>query len=156
MYYEVFQLHAKLLKALANPKRLEILQLLRGQSLNVSEMETMLALPQANLSQHLQILRAAGVVESRRKGKEICYRVAHKNFIKASDLFREILITQNRDKVSDVVFSKMTELVPLSIDPVCHMRVSPKTAAFAFKKGGHEYYFCGSGCFEKFRKRNCI
>lgn len=153
MYYEVFQMHAKLLKALANAKRLEILQLLREQSLNVREMETMLALPQANLSQHLQILRAAGVVVATRNGKEMCYRVSHKNFVKASDMFREILISRNSDTVSDVAFRKMADLVPLTVDPVCGMRLSPKTSAFAYKKNGHEYYFCGSGCYEKFKKK---
>ena len=154
MYYEVFQLHAKLLKALSNPKRLEIIQLLREQELTVSQIQEMLDLPQGNLSQHLQILRNAGVVKTKRQGKQIRYSISHKNFIKASDLFREILIERNRDQVSGVVFRSMTELVPLTSDPICGMRLSPKTSSFAYKKNGKEYFFCGSGCFEKFKKRN--
>lgn len=153
MYYEVFQLHAKLLKALSHPKRLEIIQLLREKELAVSEIQEMLDLHQGNLSQHLQILRNAGVVKTKRSGKQIYYSISHKNFIKASDLFREILIERNRDQVSDVVFKSMTELVPLASDPVCGMRVSPKTSSFAYKKDGKEYFFCGSGCFEKFKKK---
>lgn len=152
MYYEVFQLHAKLLKALSNPKRLEIIQLIRDQKLSVAEIQRMLDLPQGNLSQHLQVLRAAGIVETKRKGKQIYYSISHKNFIKASDLFREVLIERNKELVSDVVFKKMTDLVPLTSDPVCGMRVSPKTSAFAYKNNSDEYYFCGSGCFEKFKK----
>lgn len=152
MYYEVFQLHAKLLKALSNPKRLEIIQLIREQELPVAEIQKMLDLSQGNLSQHLQVLRAAGVVKTRRKGKQIYYSISHKNFIKASDLFREVLIERNKDSVSDIVFKKMSDLVPLTSDPVCGMRVSPKTSAFAYKNNGSEFYFCGSGCFEKFKK----
>lgn len=152
MYSKVFRLHANLLKALSHPKRLEIIQLLREQELPVTEIQEMLDLPQGNLSQHLQILRQSDVVKTRRNGKHIYYSIAHKNFIRASDLFREILIEKHKDEVSDIVFKKMTDLVPLTSDPVCGMRVSPKTSAFAYKKNGDEFYFCGSGCFEKFKK----
>lgn len=152
MYSKVFRLHANLLKALSHSKRLEIIQLLREQELPVAEIQEMLDLPQGNLSQHLQILRQSEVVKTRRNGKHIYYSIAHKNFIRASDLFREILIEKHKDEVSDIVFRKMTDLVPLTSDPVCGMRVSPKTSAFAYKKNGDEFYFCGSGCFEKFKK----
>ena len=152
MYYKLFQLHAKLLKALASPKRLEIIQLIREQELPVTEIQEMLDLPQGNLSQHLQVLRAAGVVKTRRSGKQIYYSISHKNFIKASDLFREVLMERNKGEISDIAFKKMTDLVPLASDPVCGMRVSPKTSSFALKNSRNEYYFCGSGCFEKFKK----
>ena len=152
MYTKLFQLHSKLLKSLAHSKRLEIIQLLREQALPVHSISEMLDLPQANLSQHLQILRDAGVVVTKRKGKNIYYSTGHKNFVKASDLFREILIENNKEELSDVAFKKMTELVPLTQDPVCKMRISPKTAAFAYKRKYNEFYFCGSGCLKKFKK----
>ncbi len=152
MYYEVFKLHADLLKALSHPKRLEIIQLLREQELTVGQIQEMLDLPQGKLSQHLKILRLSQVVKTRRNGKSISYSLAHKNFIKASDLFREILIERNKDLVSDVIFKKMSDLVPLVSDPICGMRVSPKTSAFAYKYKDGEFFFCGSGCYEKFKK----
>ncbi|OGK31393.1 hypothetical protein A3F29_01540 [Candidatus Roizmanbacteria bacterium RIFCSPHIGHO2_12_FULL_33_9] len=152
MYSKLFQLHSKLLKSLAHSKRLEIIQLLREHSLPVQDIQEMLDLPQANLSQHLQILRESGVVKTKRDGKHIYYSIGHKNFIKASDLFREILIENNRDEVSSVAYKKMTELVPLTQDPVCKMRISPKTAAFVYKKKYHDFYFCGSGCLKIFKK----
>ena len=151
MYSKLFSLHSKLLKSLSHSKRLEIIQLLREQSLPVHDIQQMLDLPQANLSQHLQILREAGVVVSRRKGKSIYYSLGHKNFIKASDLFREILIERHKDEISDVFYKKMTDLVPLTRDPVCGMRVSPKTAAYVLKSKKNEVYFCGSGCYKKFK-----
>lgn len=152
MYYKLFQLHSKLLKAISNPKRLEIIQLIRDQELSVKEIQDMLDLPQGNLSQHLQVLRAAGVVKTKRKGKQIYYSIAHKNFVKASDLFREVLIERNKGEISEIAFKKMIDLVPLVSDPICGMRVSPKTSAFGLKNNGYDYYFCGSGCFEKFKK----
>ncbi len=153
MYQEVFKLHAELLKALSHPKRLEIIQLLRHKRLCVGDIQKMLDLPQANLSQHLQILRDAGVVKTKRSGKKIFYEIAHKNFIKASDLMREILIERNSDSSLASEFTKkMTDLVPLTHDPVCGMRLSPKTASFAYKKDKKEYFFCASGCYKKFKK----
>lgn len=153
MYYEVFKLHADLLRAIAHPKRLEIIQLLREQELTVGQIQEMLDLPQGNLSQHLRILRLSQVVKTKRNGKKINYSIAHKNFIKASDLFREILIERHKDLVSNVVSKKMSDLVPLVSDPICGMRVSPKTSAFAYKFNGNEFFFCGSGCYEKFKKK---
>ena len=152
MYYKLFHLHAELLKALASSKRLEIIQLIREQELPVTEIQEMLDLPQGNLSQHLQVLRSAGVVKTRRSGKQIYYSISHKNFIKASDLFREVLIERHKDEISDIAFKKMVDLVPLVSDPVCGMRVSPKTSAFGLKIKSNDFYFCGSGCFEKFKK----
>lgn len=153
MYYKLFQLHAELLKALSNSKRLEIIQLLRDQELPVSEIQEMLDLPQGNLSQHLQVLRASGVVETRREGKQIFYKISHQNFIKASDLFREVLIERSKGEISEIADLNMMDLMPLATDPICKMRLSPKTSAFAYAKNGQDFYFCGSGCFEKFKKQ---
>lgn len=151
MYQKVFELHADLLKALAHPKRLEIIQLLRDASLSVTDIQNMLDLPQANLSQHLQVLRLAGVVVTHKEGKQIYYRLAHKNFVKACDLMRQILIERHRDdQLADELVLSMSDLVPLVTDPVCGMRLSPKTAAFAEKLDGHIYYFCASGCLHEF------
>ncbi len=152
MYQQVFQLHAELHKALAHPKRLEIIHLLRDRTLTVSEIQEMLDLPQANLSQHLTLLRQASVVNHRKIGKQIYYRLAHKNVIKASDLLRQILVEKYQNsKLADELTLKMSDLVPLTIDPVCGMRLSPKTAAFAHKHQNENYYFCAAGCYHKFK-----
>jgi len=151
MYQQVFELHADLLKALAHPRRLEILHLLRNQTLNVGEMVEMLGLPQANLSQHLMVMREAGVLESKKTGKEVFYRLTDKSFVKASDLLRSVLIKRHgQDGMVDELSFKMQDLMPVVVDPVCGMRLSPKTAGFATNFSGENYYFCASGCQEKF------
>lgn len=153
MYSEIFELHADLLKSLAHPRRLEIVQLLRDQELTVTEMYEMLDLPQANISQHLMILRDAGVVTTQRDGKQIIYSIAHPNIIKASDALREVLIDQNKGtELENGLALSMKDLVPVVHDPVCHMRVSPKTASDSAEYKGHRYYFCASGCSKKFLK----
>lgn len=153
MYSKLFDLHANLLKALAHPRRLEIINLLRDGELAVSDIHTMLDLPQANISQHLMILRDAQVVVPRRDGKQIYYSLQDPKFIQASDLLREILIDQHTEvDFSSELKLKMKELVPLVHDPVCKMRVSPKTAGFSHDHEGKTYYFCASGCRKKFEE----
>lgn len=66
----------QLLKALANPDRLLLLcQLSQGER-NVSELEAQLGIQQPTLSQQLAVLRREGLVETRREGKLIHYRIS--------------------------------------------------------------------------------
>ncbi|PWU23008.1 hypothetical protein C5B42_04345 [Candidatus Cerribacteria bacterium 'Amazon FNV 2010 28 9'] len=153
MYEMLFNIHAKLLKALAHPRRLEIVQLLRDQELCVSDIYAMLDLPQANISQHLMILRDAGVLRTKRKGKQIMYTLVSKKVTRASDLLREVLVDQYQGTDVARQFNvKMNELVPVVHDPVCQMRVSPKTAGSKLQYKEHDYYFCASGCLKKFKE----
>ncbi len=64
------------LKSLTHPHRLMILCLLDGNEQSVSELEERLGLRQPTLSQQLAKLRAEGLVETRRSGKFIYYRLA--------------------------------------------------------------------------------
>jgi DNA-binding transcriptional ArsR family regulator len=154
MYSHIFQLQADVLKALAHPRRLEIINLLRDQEMAVSDIHTMLDLPQANISQHLMILRDAQVVKTRREGKQIYYFLSSPHFIEASDLLRDVLIDQYRDtQIADELTLKMKDLLPLVRDPVCGMRVSPKTAGFTHIHEEKTYYFCASGCLKQFKEK---
>lgn len=151
MYSQLFELHAELLKALAHPRRLEIIQLLRDQELPVTDIHTMLDLPQANISQHLMVLREAGIVVCRRDGKQMYYSVADQNIVRACDVLREVLIDKHI-QMSNLSLLSMKELVPLVHDPVCGMRLSPKTAGFSHIHQGVTHYFCASGCLKKFKE----
>ncbi len=153
MYLQIFELHAQLLKALAHPRRLEIIHLLRDQELYVSDIYEMLDLPQANISQHLMLLRDAGIVRTTRHGKQIAYAIAHPKIVEACDLVRAVLIEQHPDsEVATQGLLTMKDLVPIVHDPVCQMRVSPKTAGDSLTYKGHTYYFCASGCRKKFNQ----
>lgn len=66
---------ASVAQALAHPVRLQILELLRDEGAYVMHLTTMLGRPQANISQHLSILREAGLVVDERKGMTVIYRV---------------------------------------------------------------------------------
>jgi len=88
---EVYIMHAELCKVFTNPTRLEILNLLRGKELSVSELIAKSSLSQANISQHLSIMKAKGIVTSNRKGKNIYYRLENQRIIKAFDIIKEVL-----------------------------------------------------------------
>ena len=74
--FKAYDETAELLKALAHPVRLCIVRgLLEKGRCNVTYMQGCLDLPQSTVSQHLQKLRSAGIVEADRKGLEINYVV---------------------------------------------------------------------------------
>lgn len=66
---------ARLLKAMANAARLQILCVLCDGELSVSALNTRIALSQSALSQHLAVLRADGLVATRREAQTIYYSV---------------------------------------------------------------------------------
>ncbi|OPJ59594.1 ArsR/SmtB family transcription factor [Clostridium oryzae] len=69
---------AELLKVLAHPVRLCIVKgLLETGECNVTHMQNCLEIPQSTLSQHIQKLRTAGIIEGRRNGLEINYRISN-------------------------------------------------------------------------------
>ncbi len=152
MYSKTFAIYANTLKALAHPRRLEIIYLLRDQEMCVGEIYSMLDLPQANVSQHLMILREAKIVASRKIGKTISYKLAHQNIFQACSLIRDFLIEKNQD---DLEFKQLKnsidDLLPITHDPVCHMRLSSKTTHYHLQHKKHHYYFCASGCLKKFK-----
>lgn len=64
----------KTLKVVADPNRLRILLLLKGEELSVAELQEILAMGQSTISTHLSQLKQAGLVEDRRTGKSNLYR----------------------------------------------------------------------------------
>lgn len=77
--------NALLFKALSHPTRLRIVALIREQRPCVKSMEELLGVSQPNLSQHLSLLRHAGVVESERDGNQVCYRIKNERVLKLLD-----------------------------------------------------------------------
>ncbi len=68
----------KTLRAASDPNRIRILLLLKAEELSVAELQEILTLGQSTISMHLQQLRQADVVEDRRAGKSVLYRLARK------------------------------------------------------------------------------
>lgn len=81
---------AKITKALANPHRLEIIELLAQSDYSVEQISSQTDLSVANASQHLQVLKTAQLVDITRNGNYIHYRLANTNVFKAWKALREL------------------------------------------------------------------
>src|SRR3989338_4261825 len=88
---ELYEIHAEMCKVFSNSTRLEILNLLRDKELSVTELIKKTKLSQANISQHLSIMKSKGIVVSNRKGKNIYYKLTNPKIIKAFDIIRDVL-----------------------------------------------------------------
>jgi ArsR family transcriptional regulator len=84
-------LQAEVLKVLASPVRLEILHRLAAGPVDVGRLAEQIGSSQPHASQHLSILRAAGLVEAERRGREIHYRLSDPDVLVACDVMRGVL-----------------------------------------------------------------
>ncbi|MFQ6055511.1 MAG: ArsR/SmtB family transcription factor [Methanosarcinales archaeon] len=91
MNQKIYEMHADICQTFTSPKRLEILDLLRDGEKTVSELVELTKINQSNLSQHLSVLRQKKIVNARRDGTNIYYRISNPKIIQAFDLIREIL-----------------------------------------------------------------
>jgi ArsR family transcriptional regulator len=92
--HEIYQLQAEVCKMLSNPTRLKILSALRSGEKNVSELIATTGVRQANLSQHLAVMRQREVVLARREGANIYYRIANPKITQACKLIQEVILEQ--------------------------------------------------------------
>jgi ArsR family transcriptional regulator len=76
---------ADVLKALANPARLRLVNILAGGERTVSDLCGLSGLKQSLVSQQLKILRLSNIVRSRREDSHIYYRLAERNVIRMLD-----------------------------------------------------------------------
>ena len=111
MEQKLYELHAQMCQVFTSPKRLEIINLLRDRELSVGELAKIAKIRQANLSQHLSILREKGIVKTRREGVAIYYSLANPKIIKAFDVIREMLfekLAQTEKLSQDIRKTKRT------------------------------------------------
>jgi ArsR family transcriptional regulator len=154
LYERLFQLQEETLKILANQKRLEIVQLLQNKELTVTEMVEMLGMPQANISQHLSLLRQVRIVATRKDGLHVYYRLTDERIIAIVCELRTFLKSQFAHEPEMAHLSLLDRnIYPIVRDPVCGMRISMSEAYAEVKHDGQAYYLCASGCKEHFEKQ---
>ena len=91
---EIFERQAQICKAFAHPGRLRILDLLGDGERGVSELQRELGVSKTSLSQQISILKSAGVLSTRRKGKQIYCSLAIPEVKQACRLIRGVLRAQ--------------------------------------------------------------
>jgi|WetSurMetagenome_2_1015567.scaffolds.fasta_scaffold51732_3 ArsR family transcriptional regulator, virulence genes transcriptional regulator len=95
--WEIFERQSRICKAFANPIRLFILHQLGKQDWSVAELQKMLGISVPNISQHLAILKSAGVIVTRREGKRVFCSLPIPEVKQACDLIHNVLRRQIRD-----------------------------------------------------------
>jgi ArsR family transcriptional regulator len=87
---EKFERNAQIYKLLANPKRLEILYLLDGKEVMVTDLVNAMGIRKANVSQHLAILRYLKFVTVKRVGKNAFYSLANPKIIESFKIMDQL------------------------------------------------------------------
>ena len=91
----IFEMLAEICKTLTNPKRIEILNILKNEEKRVTELVAALGASKATVSQHLAVMRHRGILATRRDGVNIYYRVTNLKIIDVCMLMKEILLDQH-------------------------------------------------------------
>jgi DNA-binding transcriptional ArsR family regulator len=84
------QFKAEFFKALAHPARIKILESLRAGEKSVNELQTLLEIDPSSVSQQLAVLRAKNIVEARKAGTSVYYRVRDPLLFDLLDIARRI------------------------------------------------------------------
>lgn len=90
----IFELQARLCQVLASPKRLEILYTLRETEMTAGDLAKAVDVTMPNLSQHLSLMKQHGLVESRKEGLNMYYRVASGQILDTLASVRRVLAEQ--------------------------------------------------------------
>jgi DNA-binding transcriptional ArsR family regulator len=95
------ELVAKRFRALGEPMRLRILQVLEGGEKPVGEIVNLLEASQPNISKHLKALCQEGLVNRRREGLNVCYSIADPVVFQMCTLICHSAVQQTRAKLAD-------------------------------------------------------
>jgi ArsR family transcriptional regulator len=96
---EIYKLHADFCKFMGNPKRIEILFLLGNNERCVDELAKEMGVSITNVSQNLSIMKSKNVVEFRREGTRIYYKLSNRRILEACIIMRDIMLEQAQKKV---------------------------------------------------------
>lgn len=98
--HPVHEVKARLFRVLGHPARVRILELLREGERSVGALQAELELDSSGTSQHLSALRRIGLVESRREGTSVLYRVADERVFDLLAAGRDLIVHRLTDEQS--------------------------------------------------------
>jgi ArsR family transcriptional regulator len=88
----IYEMQANVLRTLAHPRRLEMLHLLAEGPMEVGRIAQEMGVSQPNVSQHLALLRAVGLVDVERNGREMRYQLSDPQVMVACSIMRGFLV----------------------------------------------------------------
>src|ERR1022692_480275 len=88
---------ASIFQALAHPTRIAIVEALRDGEISARTIQERLGIEQANLSQHLAILRSRQIVLNRKEGNQVFYSLRNKMLVEVLDIMRRFCRTNLKE-----------------------------------------------------------
>ncbi len=98
----LYTLHANICKALANPIRIEIIDILNDKEMMFSDLQNETGVLKSNLSQHLSMMVSSGILTQRKEGLNAYFKLSTDKIAIACRMMREVLI-ENIKKQSEMV-----------------------------------------------------
>ncbi|NIP25102.1 metalloregulator ArsR/SmtB family transcription factor [candidate division KSB1 bacterium] len=113
----VFEQFAKIAMAFSAPKRLEIIDVLAQGERDVESLSKQVAMTVANTSRHLQVLKNARLVESRREGVRIVYRLAGPEVLAGWKTLQSLAEKRSAElkEITRLYFEERDELEPITL-----------------------------------------
>lgn len=98
----IYNLHANICKALANPIRIEIIDILGDKEMTFGEIQEITGVLKSNLSQHLSLMVSNGILSQRKEGLNMYFKLSTEKIATACRMMREVLI-ENLKKHHDLI-----------------------------------------------------
>jgi len=138
---KVYSLLAKMIQAMANPRRLEIIDLLGQGEKTVDQVARETHMAVANASQHLQVLKSANLVEIRRQGNFIHYRLAHEEIYRSWQTLRQLGLERiaEMEKIIKDFREKRNSLEGIKIEELLN-RLQSKNVVLLDVRPASEYH----------------
>lgn len=98
----IYILHSNICKALANPIRIEIIDILGKKEMSFKEIQEATGVLKSNLSQHLSNMVVTGILKQRKEGTAAYFKLSTYKVAKACQIMREVLI-ENLKKKQNII-----------------------------------------------------
>ena len=98
----IYVLHSNICKALANPIRIEIIDVLNDKEMTFGEIQEITGVMKANLSQHLSMMVSNGILSQRKEGLNMYFKLSTEKIATACRMMREVLI-ENLKKNNELI-----------------------------------------------------
>lgn len=138
--YNAYNELAIVAKAIGNPRRMEIIDLLAQGPFSVEKIAEQINLTVANVSQHLQILKGAHLLETSRKGNFIFYHLSSDKVFEAWRALRGLGFAQNAEaaKIVNNFYRSGHQMEPVTMEAL-RQKISEKDVVVLDVRPGEEY-----------------